>query len=202
MTIEEAAKHFGVSKEAIHNRIRRGTLEIAMENGIKHVFIDSNVKKKTGSVHKNSRTDVEEFNIFLQKQNSELQQKIERLEAETRRLREEKERLLIEERRRIEQIYKEKDEQLKSILNAIGSKFLLQAKPLREEEHFEAEIEEPSRETLVSLKKFLKKSGIGNKKRKKIYNRVKKLAEKEERFFIEGSKIYLDTASFEYSDLF
>ncbi|SFV60042.1 hypothetical protein MNB_SM-7-696 [hydrothermal vent metagenome] len=199
MTIEEAAKYFGVSKEAIHNRIRRGTLEVVVQNGIKNVLIDPNMPKKSTTSNKNSQT-TEEFNNFLKEQNRELQQKIEKLEAETRRLREEKEQMLIEERRRIEQIYKEKDEQLKNILNAISSKFLLEAKPL-DEEHFEVEIEEPKRVSPISLKKFIKQANLNKKREKKILKKIKKIAKKEERFMIKDSKIYLDPSSFDYSDL-
>ena len=202
MTIEEAARHYGVSKEAIHNRIRRGTLKAIIENDVKYVLIDPNAKKRTASTAKSTSVAVDGFNTFLKEQNKELQQKIEKLEAETRRLREEKEQLLIEERERIEQIYKEKDEQLKNILATISSKFLLEAKPLQEEEHLEAEIEEPCEPTIISLKKYLKKSDLSEKKRKKIYAKVKKIAKKDKRFFVEGSKIYLDITSFDYSDLF
>ena len=204
MTIEEAARHFGVSKEAIHNRIRRGTLKALIENDIKYVLVNSDAKQRSTQTHKTApgSAAVAGFTNYLQEQNRELQQKIEKLEAETRRLREEKEQLLIEERRRIEQIYKEKDEQLKNILNAISSKFLLEAKPMTQEEHLEAEIEEKPEPTIISLKKYLKKSGINEKKRKKIYTKVKKIAKKDKRFFIEDSKIYLDIASFDYSDVF
>ena len=201
MTIDEAAKHFGVSKEAIHNRIRRGTLKAVIENDNKFVLIDPNAKKRSSNSAKSSSTlAAAGFNSFLQEQNKELQQKIEKLEAETRRLREEKEHLLIEERKRIEQIYKEKDEQLKNILNAISSKFLLEAKPL-EEEHFEAEIEESPKPAIISLKKFLKQAKLSEKKREKIFKKIKKRAKKEKRFTIEGSKIYLDLNTYSYDDL-
>ncbi len=205
MTVEEAAKHFGVSKEAIHNRVRRGTLKSSIENGIKYVFIDTAAKKSTSKPKATSSPYEERFNSYLEQQNKELLQKIEKLEQETRRLREEKERMLIEERKRIEQIYKEKDEQLKNILNAISSKFLLEAKPLHSEEHFEAEIEEETQEpfgSVISLKKYLKSLDISDKKREKIFKRVKKIAKKDARFLIEDKKIYLDVRSFSYNDLF
>ena len=44
MTILEAAEHFGVSKEAIHNRVRRGSLLVTLVDGVKMVEIDGNVK--------------------------------------------------------------------------------------------------------------------------------------------------------------
>jgi hypothetical protein len=201
MTIEEAAKFYGVSKEAIHNRIRRGTLVSEVENGIKVVLVDGTKKVH---VQKKATSPDEHFNSYLQEQNQELLQKIEKLENETRRLREEKEHLLIEERKRIEQIYKEKDEQLKNILNAISSKFLLEAKPL-EEEPLEAEITETlPQETPkpISLKKYLKTLSFSQKKKEKILKKAKKLMKKEERFIQKGEKIYIVPSAYSYEDLF
>ena len=39
LTILDAAEKLGISKEAIHNRIRRGSLKSVVENGVKFVFI-------------------------------------------------------------------------------------------------------------------------------------------------------------------
>ena len=39
LTIADAADHFGVSKEAIHNRVRRGSLNCIVEEGVKYVVI-------------------------------------------------------------------------------------------------------------------------------------------------------------------
>ena len=50
VSVSEAAEFFGVSKEAIHNRIRRGSLEVAVVDGIKMVVI--NPTKVTKSVRK------------------------------------------------------------------------------------------------------------------------------------------------------
>jgi valyl-tRNA synthetase len=202
MTIDEAAKFYGVSKEAIHNRIRRGTLSSHVEDGVKYVHVDTT--QKAPPQKKPSSVDAH-FNHYLQEQNQELLQKIEKLENETRRLREEKEQMLIQERKRIEQIYKEKDEQLKSILNAISSKFLLEAKPLEEEIPFEAEIQEsiptqPSKR--CSLKKHLKTLEISQKKKEKILKKAQKLVKKEERFIQKGDKIYIDLTLYSYDDLF
>jgi len=204
MSVEEAAKYFGVSKEAIHNRVRRGTLQSIIEDGVKYVLVQNSQQKRSTSQQKKAMIAYEErFNSYLEEQNKELRQKIEQLENETRMLRQEKEQLLIEERKRIEKIYKEKDEQLKNILNAISSKFLLEAKPLDQEDHLEAEIEEKGHApAIISLKKYLKSLDIPKKKKAKFLKRAKKIAKKDARFFIENKKIYLDTQSFSYEDLF
>ncbi len=207
MTIEEAAKHFGVSKEAIHNRIRRGSLTSKIENGVKYVLVDPNIQKPTQKTSRSTTAIEFRFHSFLEEQNKELQARIEKLEQETRRLREEKERLLIEERKRIEQIYKEKDEQLKNILNAISSKFLLEAKPLHNEETLEAEIEEQTpkkkkKKNLVLFEKLLDKADLSQKKKDKLIKKVRKLSKKEERFILKKDKIYLDLHRYSYTDIF
>ncbi len=199
LTIEEAAKHFGISKEAIHNRIRRGTLQAVVENNVKYILLDPTAKKRQPTSKNNDRY-AERLYSVLEEQNKELRQKIERLENETKTLREEKERLLIEERVRIEQIYKEKDEQLKKILATISSRFLPQNTPI-EEEHLEAEIEE-QRPKPVSLKKHLKTLGLSEKKREKILKKAAKFAKKEERFIVKRKKVYIDLDLYDYSDVF
>lgn len=212
MSIEDAATHFGVSKEAIHNRIRRGSLQSLLENGVKLVVVDESVphaghktqiKKKTTSV-----TYDDKYYQFLEEQNSRLQEKVEKLEGETRTLRDQKEQMLLDERIKIEQIYRDKDEQLKNILSTISSQFMLDTSVGKsvKEPHVEAEIEEIEDEQkeenqLISLKKYLKKSGYSEEKQEKIKKRFKKLVN-DSRVVVVGKKRYIDPFSYDYSDIF
>ena len=206
MTIEEAAKYFGVSKEAIHNRIRRGSLQSVVEDGVKLVMVEKNQSSagKRGSSKQNTSFNHDKYYKFLEEQNAKLQNKVEMLESETRALRDQKEKMLIEERMKIEQIYKNKDEQLKNILNVISSKFI-QGIPLQvQDEHVEAEIEMEEEETpdeLISLKKYLKQIKAGKKKTKKIKNRFKKRAKKDERIIKVADKYYVNISKYDYKDL-
>lgn len=116
--------------------------------------------------------------------------------------------MLIEERLKIEQIYKDKDEQLKNILNAITSNFMLNPpveEKLEELDHVEAEIEESPIETkqskLISLKKYLKDSGLSKSKRDKVQNRFEKIAKKDNRIIVLDKKLYIDLARYDYKDL-
>lgn len=211
MTIQEAADYLGVSKEAIHNRVRRGSLGVSVVGGIKYVNIDGTVKNTSKSkprrTGKTSSVSDDKYYKLLEDQNSKLQTKVEKLESETRTLRDQKELMLIEERKKIEQIYKEKDEQLKNVLNTLSSQFMLNA-PLQideQEEHLDAEIEleeTPKESELVPLKKYLKGLNISEKKQKKIQKKVKKIAKKDDRITTLGSKCYLDTIKHDYKDLF
>jgi predicted site-specific integrase-resolvase len=212
MSVNDAAEYFGVSKEAIHNRIRRGSLKSVIEEGVKMVLVDEKLLKPVAKKSAPRRTAVnnDRYYKLLEEQNAKLQSRVDTLENETRTLRDQKEQMLIEEREKIERIYKEKDEQLKNILNSISSKFMLNA-PLEpvavEEETLEAEIEtalpivedEPSE--VVSLNKYLKKQDFSEKKIKKIKTRFKKIAKEDDRVVIIGSKYYIDTAKYDYSDI-
>jgi len=209
MSVAEAAEFFGVSREAIHNRIRRGSLQSVVEDGVKMVIVDESAKKtvqQTKRAQKVNSTNDERYYKLLESQNAKLQERIEKLENETRSLREQKEQMLIEERNKIEAIYKEKDEQLKNILHTLSTKFMLGA-PLesQEPEALEAEIsvdEEEVVSEVVSLKKYLKSQEFGKKKQEKIKKRfVKAVKKDDERVIVLGKKFYMDVVKYDYSDL-
>ncbi len=213
MTIPEAAEHFGITKEAIYSRIRRGTLLVNLADGVKYVHIDLNAVKKSAKVKpKRTRTSTsndERYYKLLEEQNLQLQTKLDRLEGETKTLREQKEAMLIKEREKIEQIYKDKDEQLKSILTSISSQFMLNTPvQIQNETHLDAEIEEVPQGVkevlkgeLISLKKYLKKHHYSLKKKEKIKAKFKKRMNKEQRIILIDKKFYIDPIEFDYSDL-
>jgi hypothetical protein len=205
-TLLEAAQELGISKEAIHNRIRRGSLESIIEDGIKYVVIDKKITSAKTRVTK-PRTTKQSTNAndsryykLLEEQNEKLQDKVETLEVETRSLRDQKEQMLIDERKKIEQIYNDKDKQLKSILSSISSKFMLNSP----QEIVDAEIEDSNvavKNNLISLRKHIKNSGFSNKKAKKINNKFKKHAKTDSRIITIGKKYYIDLTKHDYSDL-
>jgi hypothetical protein len=201
MNVADAAAYFGVSREAIHNRIRRGSLESVVENGVKMVVVDAKAKKTTKQAVQSKSND-ERYYKLLEEQNAKLHSRVEVLETETRTLRDQKELMLIEERKKIEQIYKEKDEQLKNILTTLSSQFMLSA-PEPQEELVEAEIEEPkeSKRGIVSLKKYLKKENYTKAKAKKVKQRFQKKVLKDERVIEIEGKFYLDLVKYDYKGL-
>jgi hypothetical protein len=213
MNIIEASEHFGVSKEAIHNRIRRGSLSSVVEDGVKLVLVDeSKTAPKPRTMQKKSASQDERYYKLLEEQNAKLQSKVDSLESETRSLRDQKEQMLIDERMKIEQIYKDKDEQLKSILTSFKAQFLLAP---QQEEHLDAEIEEikeiavesdieskkESKSGVISLKKFLKEQKLSEKKIQKIKTKFKKRVKKDERVIIIGKKYYINPEKYDYRDL-
>ena len=208
MTVAEASEYFKVSKEAIHNRIRRGTLDCVIEHGTKYVVVG---EVKNEPIQTNAGND--KYYSYIEQENAVLKAKISELEGETRSLREQREQMLIEEKVKIEQIYKERDIQLKSVLQVVASKFLTHQNMEDVIEEAVAAEEEPSEEVddvidvveekddFVSLKQFLKLKMYSKKKRAKIKARFEKYAFDDERILLKGGKIYLTPNHYDYSDL-
>jgi predicted DNA-binding protein YlxM (UPF0122 family) len=208
MTIAEAAEHFKVSKEAIHNRIRRGSLSSVLENGIKYVSI---AEAKTST----QRHSDQRYYDYIEEENARLKERVNKLENETTSLRDKREAALIAEREKIEQIYKERDEQLRSLLHEVASKFLT-AQNMNQviddavndndtSEDAEVISEAPisahsEKASLISLKEFLKLKKYSKKKAKKIKNRFEKKAKNDNRITIKKDKIYLSPNIFDYSE--
>jgi len=213
MSIAQAAEYFGVSREAIHNRIRRGSLESVVEDGVKLVEVSKTAKvTRTTSRTNTAKTNASDSRYYklLEEQNAKLQERVTTLEGETRSLRDQKELMLIEERIKIEQIYKDKDEQLKNILNSLSSQFMLNApsEVLKSEEvALDAEIEietvtqSKSESKVISLKKYLKKNKISEKKSKKIKAKFKKEASRDNRIITIGKKHYINLSKYDYKNL-
>ncbi|WP_345988685.1 hypothetical protein WCX18_00610 [Sulfurimonas sp. HSL1-2] len=229
MTVAEAAEHFNVSKEAIHNRIRRGTLNSVIENGVKYVVLTDAAPAAPAA---DSR-----FHDYIEKENERLKAKNEQLEAEVNRLRDQREAMLIAEREKVEQIYKERDEQLKNVLQVFASKLLPEQaaaavveeavsaeivesvpEPLGEEEFEDGIIDEGAPEEatmgdtsdpfedddfddLVSLRDFMKLKGYGKKHRKRVKERFETRAEEDSRILVRGGKLHLRPYHYDYSDL-
>ncbi|MDX9813702.1 MAG: DNA-binding protein [Sulfurimonadaceae bacterium] len=185
LTIQEAADELGVSKEAIHNRIRRGSLKVTMQNGTKYVSLEQKEQKL--------QDEGDRYYKFLESQNQKLQDKLERFESEIRELRDQKERLLVEEKLKIEQVYRQKDEHLKSIVEAISSKLILPP-----QDHIEVEPLELQTK-LISLKKYLKSYNLSSRKTDKILKKFTSI--NDVRVVKLGKKIYIDPQKYDYSDL-
>jgi|CryBogDrversion2_1035201.scaffolds.fasta_scaffold01064_4 predicted site-specific integrase-resolvase len=191
LTIQEASDHFKVSKEAIHNRIRRGSLACITEHGVKYVIVEDAITQ-TKQVANDDK-----YYAFLEEQNKTLQEKVNRLEKDNSSLRDQKELMLIEERIKIENIYKEKDEQLKNILQTISAKFLSQHSQteVSNVEIIDVESDE------ISLKKYLRSLNLKSKKEEKVKTRFKMMAHRDERIFIRGDKLFVNPKLYSYGDI-
>ena len=124
------------------------------------------------------------------------------LEKETTRLRDQREQMLIDERVKIEQIYKERDAQLRSVLHVVATKFLSHANAdAVVEEAINADVVEVADEEWISLKAFLKLKRVKEKEKKKIKNRFETAVEADERLTLREGKVFLNPSRYDYSDL-
>jgi len=228
LTLIQAAEHFGISKEAIHNRVRRGSLEVVIEDGIKMVLIDvqstpvkkaprARAKRVTPKVAQTNSDD--KYYKMLEEQNAKLQSRVDMLEGETKNLRDQKEQMLIEQKEKIEQIYKEKDEQMKQFFANIATQFALGApksEPVVEKQREEVievtEIKKPKVikekidvKKLTPVKKFIKEYAKRQKcsleKVDRIKKRFKKYAKKDKRIIVVDGKSYVNPKKYDYSNL-
>lgn len=200
MTISDAAEYFNVSKEAIHNRIRRGSLTCIVENGVKYVAVDSAKANGSANIVSDNR-----YTQYIEQENERLREKVDTLEKETTRLRDQREQMLIDERVKVEQIYKERDAQLRSVLHVVATKFLSHANTdavMQEADAINVDVVEVEIDEWVSLKSFLKLKRIKDKEKKLIKNRFEAaIKEGDERLNVRGEKIFLNPSCYDYADL-
>ncbi len=202
LTVMEMAKYLSVSKEAIYNRLRRGTLEAITENGKKYVLLTSNVQREGRIPKRTSITNAmdSEYIDLLKSQIEELKHKNEKLEDDRDRLYREKEKMLIDSKEKIEQVYKDRDEQLKTILRLANVPTLgtsvFHDEPIEvvEEIEIEEDIVELMCETFVGwelLSERLDAKGFTDENRKKIIKKVKKEIGKSLHVKISSDEIYI-----------
>jgi len=202
LSVAEAAEKFKVSKEAIHNRIRRGSLDCVIEHGMKYVLLNEPNEAQVVQEPINDK-----YHSYIEDENLLLKEKIKDLEKQNLSLRDQKEQMLIAEKKNIEQIYKDRDEQLKQVLHTISSKFLphIHDKDQSiEDVHYEVndivDVEESSNEP-IRLKEFLKLKEYKPAKHQRIKNRFKRLLGQDKRIFRHKGKICIDPSKYDYKDL-
>ena len=203
LTIADAADHFGVSKEAIHNRVRRGSLNCIVEDGVKFVVISA----PKGAQNTNSVPDAR-YTQYIEQENERLRGRVDVLENETSRLRDQREQMLIDERIKVEQIYKERDAQLRNVLHVVATKFLSHVNP---EAVMQEGMERGTMDAInadvveadgwTSLKDFLKLKRIKDEAKKKVKKRFEKLQGSDERVSVRDEKLFLNPGIYDYSDL-
>ena len=202
LTVMDMAKYLSVSKEAIYNRLRRGTLESVTEDGKKYVLLTPNVQREGRLLKKAPITNTmnSEYIDLLKSQIEELKHKNEKLEDDRDRLYREKEIMLIESKQMIEKVYKERDEQLKTILTlanvpTLGHK-LESNEPIEvvEEIEIEEDIVEQMCESFEDwelLSDRLNHKGFTVQEQNKITKKVKKQLGKSLHVKISCGEVYI-----------
>lgn len=181
--VSEAAEILGVTKEAVYNRIRRGTLKTFEKDGVKYVVLDGyepqtapKTSKSVKSSESKKAVKAGEFDVneFLLSQISELKEQNKNLQADKDRLFREKEQILLNNKTEIAQIYRERDEKLRGFLSMLERPLLARQNgeyvaPI-DVEFVESKPENEGKWT--SLAEFLKSQNLSGKSLKKTQNKI------------------------------
>lgn len=185
--VSEAAEILGVTKEAVYNRIRRGTLKTFEKDGVKYVVLDgyepqtapksapkTSKSAKSSESKKAAKTGEFDVNEFLLSQIGELKEQNQNLQADKERLFREKEQILLNNKSEIAQIYRERDEKLRGFLSMLERPLLARQNgeyvaPI-DVEFVESKPENEGKWT--SLAEFLKSQNLSGKSLKKTQNKI------------------------------
>ena len=215
LTVDEYSKHFKMSKEMIHSKLRSKKLNYIIENGETYIIVPKSktdndtfkeIKEKKTKQEKSMPTTSQKPKITVatlielyKRENRALKERIKELEAKIDRLIDDKEQMLREERERIEKVYAAKDEQLKTILELINAKLQMEQQALGSTHDIEAITTAPSQR--VELKEYLKSLDLEPTQRKIIKKRFQAVKGSDIRVQEQNGKIYLDFGKYDYSDL-
>lgn len=216
-SIDEYAKTFKMSKEMIQNKIRTKRLNYIIEAGVTYIIVprSSLNEEKHREIQESSKQTVTANTVatsspktsvgmvisLYQKENHHLKLKVKELEAKIDRLTNDKETMLIAERKRIEEIYTTKDEQLKSILEVLSTKLMLSSNTVHD-----VDVTLPNTITIepkgiIELKRYLKFIGIGSEQRKLIRRRFTERFGSDVRIIQREGEFYVDLSKYDYTDL-
>jgi len=224
LTLDEYSKHFKMSKEMINSKLKTKKLNYIIEDGITYIIVtrSSLDKEKRAEIHteqkettktkespapvvsQKTKTTVAMILNLYQKENQQLKDRIIQLEEKIDKLIDDKEQMLRDEMAKIEQVYLNKDEQLKNILELMNSKMIEQSNnTIHEVETLqspETQADEVKKE-IVELKNYLKSLDIESYQRKIIKKRFLADYGKDIRIIKQNGKLYLDFSKYDYSDL-
>lgn len=218
LTLDEYSKHFKMSKEMIHSKLKAKKLNYIIENGITYIIVTKNstdketvnmIENEKASVNRpvqitKPKTTVATVLALYQRENKQLKEKILQLEEKIDKLIDDKEQMLRDERDKIEQVYSAKDEQLKNILELINTKLMLEQEShtIHDVETYDKEkIDSKVEIKLVELREYLKTLDLKSYQRKIIKKRFSSATESDSRIIQQNGKIYLDFSKYDYTDL-
>lgn len=191
LSITQAADKLGISKEAVYNRMRRGSLDFVEENGVKFVVFEDNEEitpLKTKKIENSAKTnEISQFIEYLIKEIEELKEKNKELELAKDELFKQKEQILIDTKNEIKELYEKRDEKLQYFINLISRPALnqtIEATP--------SDIEEMDDIKWISIGKFLDDVAPKKKMRKKIKKFLLKHANENKNLKFENGMLFVN----------
>jgi hypothetical protein len=222
-TVDEYSQRFKMSKEMIHSKLKNRRLNYIIEDGTTYIIVPRNMLDDTPHEAKNQqpvqetpaaakpvrpKTTVGTIIALYQKENLQLKQKIKELELKIDKLISDKEQMLRDERDRIEKVYSNKDEQLKTILELVNTKLMLtqtstvhDVESTSEKEPEEAIDASWQQSDFVELRQYLKSLELKSPEKKSIKKRFAEAYGSDIRVIQQNGQFYLDFSKYDYSDL-
>jgi hypothetical protein len=221
LTIDEYCKHFKMSKEMLSSKLKAKKLNYIIENSSTYIIVTDKsmhqdtsdtqiipaLKAKPTKLPIKPRTTVATVLALYQRENQQLKDKIVKLEEKIDKLIDDKEQMLRDEMQKIEHVYSAKDEQLKTILELVNTKLMMEHSPeVHEIETIERsssdEIEkEDSSSKLIELRSYVRTLDLKSYQRKVIKKRFLAVYDSDIRIIQQNGKLYLDFSKYDYSDL-
>ncbi len=222
LTVDEYSKHFKMSKEMVHSKLKNKKLNYIIEEGISYIIVprsslEGDKRRELHEVKKTEqpqapkataptkpKTTAGTIIALYQRENQHLKNRIKELESKIDKLIDDKEQMLIGERDRIEQIYSNKDEQLKNILNLVNTKLMLSHDNTVHDVDIDNDNdngESISHDGFIELKKYLKSLDLESHQRKVIKKRFSAAYGNDSRVVQQNGEFFLDFNRFDYSDL-
>ena len=153
------------------------------------------------------KTTVATILALYQRENQQLKEKIVQLELKVDKLINDKEEMLRAEMQKIEQVYSAKDEQLKTILELVNTKLMMDSNNAQEVHEIEtiSNINDNQKPTLqselVELRTYIKTLDLKQYQRKIIKKRFHAVHDSDVRIIQQNGKLYHDFSKYDYSDL-
>lgn len=181
LQISQAAERLGISKEAVYNRIRRGSLKSSEEDGVKYVLFDDEEKSGEKKV-KSTKTQKQVFGDdkfveFLLNEINELKTQNLNLQNDKEKLYKEKEQMLVDSKAEIMAVYKDKDEKLMQFLNILQKPSLVSQTDTTydTESVIDAELDDENNKKFskyISINEYLKELNLDKKSYKKTQKKI------------------------------
>lgn len=213
LSLEEYSKAFKMSKEMINSKLKANKLTYIIDNGITYIItanknfpIKSLAKKElevsqTQKAVARPKTTVATVLGLYQRENTQLKEKITQLETKIDKLIDDKEQMLRAERDKIEEIYSNKDTQLKNILELINKKLIFENtdQTIHEIQTLPTDVKKDIK--LVELRDYLKTLSLKAYQRKVIKKRFSAAYNNDIRIIKQNGMMYLDFSKYDYTDL-
>jgi hypothetical protein len=220
LTIDEYCKHFKMSREMLGSKLKAKKINYIIENSTTYIIVSDKAMKEdiiedmkapqkqeltkpqitSNLATTKPKTTVATILALYQRENQQLKSKILQLEDKIDKLIDDKEQMLRDEMQKIEQVYSAKDAQLKTILELVNAKLMME-KTSQAHQIETLPAQKNTSPKLVELRSYIKTLDLESYQRKIIKKRFLAAYDNDIRIIQQNGELFLDFARYDYSDL-